>query len=352
MVLTNYEHDPLLDLDPWVGQRSCTYRFVLSNRVTGELLGDVTPIKTANLSHDTGRTIKRRLTLTLGVQDMEWVDPLTDIVSVYMVFPNDVSYALGTYMFTDSSRQVFTSGRIGELVLNDLMFLVDQQIDTGINGVGMGVGTVIGTVLTDLDVTWIAEPSPYTSAEAWGIGVTRGSILESLSLSGDYFSPWFDHENVLRFIRSFNPAEQIPDLDLDAGNQVLRSQIIENDNLLTAPNKFIVVSNNSSNSNIPVAATAVVPANAPNSIPNRGFAITETVDLQLSDNGQAAAVANGLVNRQTLYEQVMLATAPDPRYDSYTVVHWRGDLWLDLSWSLDLIEGASMSHLFRRGYSG
>lgn len=350
MVLTNYGHDPLLDLDPWVGQRSCTYRFVLSNRVTGELLGDIYPIKTANLSHDTSRTIKRRLTLTLGVADMAAVNPITDVVSVYMVFPGDVSYALGTYMFTDSSRQVFTSGRIGNMVLNDFMFLVDQQLTVGVNGVGVGVGDVLEVTLKDLGIVFTAEASPYVLAEAWGIGTTRGSILESISVSGDYFSPWFDHENVLRFIRTFNPIDQIPDLDLDAGNQVMRSQIVETDNLLTAPNTFVVVSNNADNPDIPVVATAVVPVNAPNSVANRGFAITEVMDLQLSNLAQAQAVATGLVNRRTLYEQVALTTAPDPRYDSYTVVNWQGDLWLDLSWSLNLEEGSPMTHTFRKAY--
>lgn len=350
MVLTNYEHDPLLDLDPWVGQRTCTYRFVLSNRVTGELLGDIYPIKTANLSHDTSRTIKRRLTLTLGVADMAAMNPITDVVSVYMVFPGDVTYALGTYMPTDSSRQVFTSGRIGDMVLNDFMFLVDQQLTVGINGVGAGAGDVLEVVLRDLGIAFTADASPYVLAEAWGIGTTRGSILESISISADYFSPWFDHNNVLRFIRTFNPVDQIPDLDLDAGNQVMRSQIVETDNLLTAPNTFVVVSNNATNSDFPVVATAVVPANAPNSVANRGFAITEVVDLQLSNLAQAQAVATGLMNRRTIYEQVVLATAPDPRYDSYTVVNWQGDLWLDLSWSLNLEEGSPMMHTFRKGY--
>lgn len=352
MVLTNYAHDPLLDLDPWVGQRSCTYRFALTDAVTGEHLGDIHPIRAASLSHDTSRTIKRQLRMALGVADMRAVSPISDRIRVYMVFGDGTEYPLGKYMFTDASRQVFTSGRLGDMVLNDEMFLIDQQISAGINGIGFGVPLVIQTVLSGLPIEFELEPAPFECAESWGLGTHRGSILESLAVSGDLFSPWFDNNGVLQFIRTFNPADKIPDLDLDAGNQVMRTGIVETDDLLTAPNVFIVTSNNPADRTAPIVGRASVPATAPNSVANRGFEIPQVETLQLSNQQQASAVAQGLANRNTIFERVNLSTAPDPRYDSYTVVYWQGDLWLDLAWNLTLSEGSPMDHTFRRSYRG
>lgn len=349
--LTTLPHDPLLDLDPWVGQRQCTFRFNLINRLTGENLGEVTPLRGASLTHDTTRTIKRQLSIALGVADTAAVNTVTDLIAVTMVFPNGQEYPLGEYMFTDDGRQVFTSGKLGREALNDQMFLVDQQITEGITGVGRPVVDVIADVLASLPITYTLEAGTFISTGAWGIGTNRGQILEALALSGDYFSPWFDNTGVLRFIRTFDPANSIPSMNFDVGNKVIRDSILEDDDLLTAPNTFIVVSNASETPDVEVVGRAEVPSNAPHSVTNRGFVIAEVLNLQLSNILQAQAVAEGLVNRQTIFERVNLTTAPDPRHDSYDVIRWQDDLWLELAWSMSLVEGGQMNHLLRKSYS-
>jgi hypothetical protein len=358
-LVTNFPHDPLLDLEPWVGQRQASFRFERSNGVTGEKLSDIHPLRGASLSHDTSRVIKRQLTLSLGVVDTSLINPVTDRINPFMVFPNGAEYPLGRYMFTDASRQVFssgipsphTAGGLANMTLNDEMFLVDQQIEKGINAVGESVVTAITRVLQDVDADYDLEATPYQAAEAWSIGTSRGSILESLSVSGDYFSPWFGNDSKLHFIRTFDPATKVPDLDYDAHNQVLRDAILETDDLLTAPNRFIVVSNAADDPDAEVVGTADVPSTAPHSITNRGFVIPQVENLQLSDATQATAVAQGLAQRFTVFERVGLTTPPDPRLDSYNVIRWQGDNWLELAWTMELEEGAAMSHLLRKSYS-
>jgi hypothetical protein len=357
--VTNFPHDPLLDLEPWVGQRQASFRFERTDGVTGERLGEIHPLRGASLSHDTSRVIKRQLTLALGVVDTSVINPVSDRINPFMVFPNGAEYPLGRYLFTDASRQVFTSGipsphtagGLANMTLNDEMFLVDQQIEKGINAVGVGVLDAITQVLEAVDVNYVLESSPYQSAEAWSIGTARGSILESLSVSGDYFSPWFGHDGKLHFIRTFDPANKVPDLDFDAHNQVLRDAILETDDLLTAPNRFIVVSNAADDPDTEVVGTADVPSTAPHSISNRGFVIPQVENLQLSDTAQANAVAQGLANRFTLFERVGLTTPPDPRLDSYNVIRWQEENWLELAWTMELEEGGAMSHLLRKAYS-
>lgn len=356
--LTTLPHDPLLDLDPWVGQRQCTFRFDLHNGLTGEQLGQITPIRGASLTHDTTRTIKRQLSLSLGVADTAAINVVTDRVSVIMVFPGGREYPLGVYMFTDAPRQVFTSappgthtaGGLGSPALNDEMFLVDQQITEGVNAVGLSSNTAIQRVLLGLPIDYTLDPSPYQSVESWSVGTNRGQILEALCVTGDYFSPWFGNDGKLHFIRTFDPAMSIPAFDFDVGNKVIREPILETDDLLTAPNTFVVISNSATDPNVAVVGTASVPVTAPHSVVNRGFQVTSVQTLQLSDNLQATATAQGLANRQTVFERVSLTTAPDPRHDSYDVIRWQGELWLELAWSMALVEGGAMNHLLRKSY--
>jgi hypothetical protein len=367
MTLTTIPHDPLLDLDPYVGQRQATFRFARVNGLTGEVLADVTPQRSqqnreasgtfsygsgARLSHDTTSTIKRRLNLSLGEEDMAAVNVVTDRIDVFMVFPSGVEYPLGRYMFINPSRQVFTSGTLGNMELADEMFLVDQQITTGINGVGSLVIDSIKDTLAGLPIEFTVESSPYLSSDAWGPGTGRGQVLDGLALAGDYLSPWFGNDGKLHFIRGFNPANKVPDLDFDFGNKVARGGILETDDLLTAPNRFVVISNQSTlSTDTPITATFDVPPSAPHSISNRGFVIASVNYLAVTDSVQALGIAKNLSQRNTPLERVGLVTAPDPRHDSYNVIQWQGSKWMELAWDMDLTEGGTMNHILQKTYT-
>lgn len=349
-LLTTFPHDPLLDLAPWVGQRQATFRFQRFNGVTGEELGEIYPLRGATLSHETTRITKRQLNMDLGVLDTAEINTLTDRIRVFMVFPNGAEYPMGVYMFSDGSRQLYTSGQIGTMALADEMFLVDQQITAGISGAGFATAAVIQQVLEGLPIRYEMEPSQYMSMESWGSGTNRGQILEQLSISGDYFSPWFDNQGTLQFIRTFDPADKLPDFDFDAHNNVIREPIILTDDLIQAPNRFQVNSTASNDLNQEVSATFDVPPTAPHSVARRGFVVASVSNLPLSDSSQAAAVAEGLARRQTVFERVTLTTAPDPRHDSYNVIRWHGEKWLEIGWSMSLMAGGAMSHLLRKVY--
>jgi hypothetical protein len=351
--VTNFPEDPVLDLEPWVGQRQCTFRFDRINGVTGEVLGQIYPIRGATLTHDTTRTIKRQLNLALGVTDAESINVITDRILVFMVFPDGTEYPLGRYMFTDESKQFFTSGLLGSVALNDEMFLVDQQITKGIVGDQRPTMDVVQEVLNALPITYVMEPSALPALGSWSVGTGRGSIVEALAKVGDYFSPWFGNDTEMHWIRSFNPGDgRLPDMDFDHGNKVLRAGIVQTSDLITAPNKFVVISNSPVDPTTPVVGEAFVSPSAPHSIANRGFEVPETQDLQLADAIQAIAVAQNLANRQTIFERVTLSTAPDPRHDSYNVIRWQEELWLELAWSMALVEGGAMGHLLRKAYTG
>lgn len=349
--LTNLAHDPILDLDPWVGQRSVSYRFERINSATLGTLGALTPTRDATMSHNAASTISRTVSMNLGVSDTENINPLTERVDIYMTFPG-VEYPLGRFVYTDESKQLWTSGSLGSMSLVDQMFVVDQPLTQGYNAYGKSSMAAIQDVMSAYPSFRLSmEASSYQSAESWGIGASRGSVLQSLALSGDYFSPWFGNDGNLHFIRSFDPATRIPDFDWDSNRVVMRAGITDTSDILTAPNRFIVISNNAANSRSAVVGTAEVPISAPHSIANRGFAITQVSNLQLYDATQAQAVAENLAQRQTVFERVQMSTAPDPRHDSYNVIRWQGSLWLEIAWSLQLSAGGKMTHTLRKSYT-
>ena len=348
---TLYDFDPLFDLQDGVGVRAATFAFDLVNGVTGEKRGSIKPLVGATLSHDTNSTIKRRLSMALGVTDTATINTVSDRVLVYMVI-NGTRWPLGRYMFTNKASQFFSSGRLSNVTLVDEMFLVDQPIEAGINGNGKLVSAVIEETIADLPVVLgDLDLSLFTSVESWSIGTNRGNVLQSLSVTGDYFSPWFGNDAKLHFIRSFDPAKVEPQFNYDTGNQVFRSGIVETDELLTAPNRVIVVSNASSRPQDAVVGVADVASNAPNSIQNRGFVIPVVFNLQVATAAQATIVAAGLAQRMTIFEQVSLSTPPDPRHDSYDVILWQGEKWLELSWTMNLMEGGAMTHTLRKSYT-
>jgi hypothetical protein len=347
---------PVLNLSAALGQMNYTYRFALSDAVSGIELGDVQPIRTGSIRHDTGSTTKRTVDLQLGKADTAAINTATDRISIFMQIPgasnpdrSDGEWPLGRYQFVDDAQAQYTSGYLSNPQLSDEMFLVDQEIIKGISGVGQAIPIVIAMVITGLPITADIEPSPFTSADAWAIGARRGQILETLSVNGDYFSPWFDNLGRLRFIRTFDPATAVPDIDFDAGYRIIRESISRVNDLLSAPNTIIVISNGPANST-PVVGIATVPVNAPNSVANRGFAIPRSYDMQLSNIGQAQAVAQGLAQRQSIFETATLATPADPRHDGYTVIHWQGDNWLELAWNMPLRAGEPMTHTMRRAF--
>jgi hypothetical protein len=352
-MLTTLPFNSQFDLDPWVGQRSSTFTFERINGLTGEHLGFVTPLRNATLSHDTNRTIKRQLNINFGAADAAAMTPLTDRIDLTMIAGDGTSWPLGRYMFTDDTDKLTTSGHIDDMVLNDEMFLVDQEIVSGIDAATKSIPIVVQQIMQELGIPQQVESSPFMSAQSWSAGAMRGQILEALSVSGDYFSPWFDNNKKFRMIRSFNPSTQVPQFDFDAGNQVIRDSITHSSNLLTSPNRFLVTSNtNTGGNSLPISAVATVPPTAPHSFANRGFYITQSVNIQLTDSNQAQAVAENLANRFTVFETATLSTALDPRHDSYDVINWQGDLWLELGWNMNLTSGGVMTHVMRKAYTG
>lgn len=333
------------------GQRVESFQFTLINGLTNEPLRELTPERGSapSLSHDTTSSVKRRLTLQLGVNDTASVNVLTDRITPYMTV-NGVTYPLGRYMFTSPTITVSTGGNRGQYTLLDEGFIIDQQLERGYNA-STGVRDAILGILEDLPLQGIdVASSPYLASGSFSAGQTRGQAIEAYATQGDYFSYWMGNDSLFHMIRTIDPALEIPDFDFDAGFRVVRDSISETSDIIDAPNKFIVVSNSNEATEVPIVGVYEVPSTAPFSIFQRGFTIPKTQDIQAATQIQATAAARNLGIRSTVFERVTMNTMLDPRHDSYNVIRWAGENWLELSWTMTLTPGGPMQHTMRKAY--
>lgn len=353
-----------LDFSNALSQRSATFSFTLVEAASNGFKQTLTPYADTvpQLSHDTTRTVKRQLNVALGPADVGKVDTIRDRVLVSMVLPDGSVYPLGRYMFTDNTRALYTSGTLGALTLTDEMFLLDQPLSTAFpsqaqliaNGSSTtSVSSLIRQLIAGypgLDI--VIEATNLNTNTSWAQGTTAGQVLGDLASLGDYFPTWFGNDTILHAVRTFDPATKVPDLDWDAYPHVYADTVTETDDLLSAPNRIIVVSNNltSDTQHGPVMGSYDVPASAPHSIQNRGFVVPDIRQVQVDSEEQAAAMARSIGIQQTVYQRTTVTTFPDPRHDSYDVVRWQGENWLELAWSMDLIEGGNMTHTMRKTY--
>lgn len=350
-MLTNFPVDPYLDLPAYRGQRIERYTFEWRNGVTNELLGYLTPEKSPapSLSHDTGSAIKRRLTLNLGTFDTSRIDPITDRVLPFVTI-GDTTYPLGRYMFTNESDLKSTSGSRGSFTLLDEGFIIEQELDAGFYST-LTCDSAILALLAGLPLRGIRiEPTQYDAVGSFSVGTNRGQAMSAYATQGDYFPYWLANDGLVRMIRTIDPGNAVPDFDFDAGFKVRRDTIHFESDVITAFNRFVVIGNSAEASTSDIVGVYDVPPTAPHSIAKRGFAIQSTETLQIGTLQQATAMARNIGIQSTVYERISLATAFDPRHDSYNVIHFEGSNWLELSWQAELIPGGAMQHTMRKAY--
>lgn len=388
--LVTEESDPFFDFT-LQSLRTATWKFVRVEALTGIIGGELHPIRESppNLSHDTTRSVKRTITITLDVEDTAAFDGIRDRIHVSMILGDGREFPLGVYMAADVSAIPTTRGNLSTIALVDEMFVLTQKISTSF-GVTLSTsnlsspdGVTQGSVylalqrfldryqlfnpVVELGPTTDGQPRPYArprgverniaysefvSSGSWQAGTDGTSVINDLAVQGDYFTPWMGNDGTFRMIRTLDPETMAPTLDFDEMDNVIRDSITRSDDLLDAPNRIVVTSNSGSGASAqgPVVGTYDVPNSAPYSIQNRGFVIADVSSRQISTSTQANAVARNIALTQNVVERVELSTPPDPRHDSYDIIRWEGVLWLETGWSMTLAEGASMRHTMQRIY--
>ena len=352
--------DDILNLGQHIGQRTTGYKFYLSD-FAGTQLGEIHPSMdaSATISHDSTTTVSRKVQgLTLVGSEAMAFNPLQHRVSITMEIAGVGEFPMGRFMATDHVSSPYIDGTTGldsvilPLALVDEMAIVDQRMSDSY----LAKGKITSECIRDLlDQLPIDEPdieiSPSTCSGAWSIGSSRATALSDMAATGGYFLPWFGNSGRLKMIQAFDPANRTPSVDWDMNDFVVRNSITVTDETVSAPNMFIVISNNTGTSGEAYVGTYEIPSSAPHSIANRGYKVPAVKDVQVTSSEYARLYARAWGIQETVAERLEVSTPPDPRHDGFTVVRFGGQQWMEIGWTLTLKASGPMRHILRRAYS-
>ena len=349
----------LLDLEG-IGQRASEVRFDVLNQTLG-LIGtiDVDSSNPARIGNNTSATIKRTVSgVELPASVQADIDPFGDRLRPMWILENGDEYPLGVFILGGIDRKRWEWGLDADVTGVDQLLILDQPLE---RSVGYPVGYPIYDALVEL---FDAANVPAFSIDpgigtllanpiVWAAGDdTTLKVINDLAALAGAYAAYFDNSGTGRVTLVPDLAASIPTLIYDSGGRILDGSMVETDNALEAPNRFIVIE--SGNPDTPIVGVYDIPDDAPNSALNRGFVVSSVIaeqglgtELEARTRARAAAAqASGT------YEWVQFSSPPDPRHDTFDPVLYLGSLYRELAWSLPLREGSEMSHDLRRVYGG
>lgn len=350
--------DQLLDLDG-IRQRTDRFRFDLEDQ-GGAVIGELTPqaASTPSITNDMMRRVPRTLDgLQLSPSDAAAVDIFRDRVRPVMILQNGAEFSLGRFLWGDDSRPLRSWGLERRSSLLDRSFILDQDIGRPL-GVGRGGSLGLAALATVLDVITLDEivsdgiDAPAGAPMAWPPSTTRAGILGDIHPQLGVLPVFFDREDRLNFRAVPETATAQPSLIYEAGGRIVADSIVLANDLLRAPNRYVVY--DSSGSGAPVLGRWDIPDSAPHSIANRGFPVVLTQSMQgIGDARRAFWAARSLAqsDRANVFETIEWSSTLDPRHDSYDVVQVLGQVYLEIAWRMTLRSGGLMTHKARRVYS-
>lgn len=346
----------LIDFDG-APMRQETVRFDVldaAHNVIGEVKPSKTPVPT--ITNRTARTIKRTLAgLLFPAGEANDLNVFTDRIRPRWVIEGDSSiYHLGVFLFADRSALTRSYGSDLTTQLVDQTFIIDQPIAESIS---LGIGTPVATAASDLAAAAAvpavtADPSSVTLQRpaVWPGGTSLYKVLADLCTLAAFLPPHFDNDGTLRLVDAPDPETATATRSYPPGSPIVDPSIVISDDVLTAPNRWIVVDTGATGA--PISGSYELPPSAPHSQFNRGFYVTRYITQQglMSPGAADAAAKAAAVSDESALELASFTTAADPRHDTYDVIAFNGRRWLENSWTLRLASGGTQDHAMRALY--
>jgi len=349
--------DPLLDIAPWVGTIKASFQWELVTRGSLAQLGEIHPMRdvTPRMENQTSRAIKRSVSnVVLPPDEVADIDLFNDRVRVAMVLEDGRRTSLGVFMFLAPAKQISSRPIPLATRLVDQGWQLDQKTKDTFGVVAGGsplaaLRTVIAQAGFTEDQLQI-EGSDATTGDpiSWQAGTSRARIANDLARLSAYYSVYFDRDGKL-IARPVNELQFSPTVEyLPVDSRVFADSIEETTTLLEAPNVYVVVNNGATADS--VHAEFYVPSDAPHSVANTGFERAEVIRMQgIPSTAAALEIAKARAFQSPGdFRRVTLTSPPDPRHDTYDFVLWDGELWREVSWSMELRSGGAMRHELRK----
>lgn len=348
----------LLDLDQ--PARAEGFRFDLldqSNSVQGVLTVDAS--SAVSIEHNTNRTIKRTMSgLRLAVAEAVQINGATDRVQPVMVLADGSEWPLGVFVFLDLPRARTAAGVVVTASLCDMGFKLDQAVGFNVTvPPSSPVRDWLILFLTQARVEWykIAATGATTGATpmVWKASDTWAKVITDLAAVAGFHSPVFTHRGVCQIVPP-PPASDVADPDVYylQGQRIIDGSIVETDDTIDAPNRYVCVDTGGSTTEAPIAGAYVIPDAAPHSYAKRGYYVTKTVERQGVGSVDAAVLYAAAAYFQSRFtEGVNFSTPIDPRHDTWNVFGYAGGIYREQTWKIDAKPGGLMAHEGRRTYA-
>lgn len=344
--------NPLLDLDPGIGEIRAMWRFRVLDRGL-ELIGTVKPLAATGISAAVGGSIKRRINgVIFNETDLRDLNLYQDRIQPVYALEDGTEWACGVYLFTDAAKNVGTYTSTMAVTLMDQDYLLDQvtQESFGLPNAG-SIVPAVHVLLDQANIVHRIVPESATATVAdpvnWPAGTSRLKIITDLSKLAGWLPPYFDNRGVFVLRQPPDIDRVIPDHTY-APNRVAYSTMITDENLLTAPNVYTVIGSGPSQGEI--VASAEVDAALSYSVQNRGYKIISISRPQgLTSTEQAQQMANAQAAAGAGYRGVRFTGPPDPRHDLFDTVDFLGTTYRETGWELGFAPGAAHSHTITLG---
>lgn len=352
--------NPLLDLDPGIGQVACSVRFDICSAASPASLPVIHPPRAdMQIVNNPSAAVKRILrNFEVLPEEADQIDLFRDRVCPKLVLEDGTVWPLGEFLFVTEEFTVATSGRPLRTTLFDQTWLLTLN---RVNHFGVQEGGDPVSAIAQLAYEVPAlDPERFLiyqdgqvplldSPVSWPSGTSRMQMMNELAELAGYFSPYFDnHGNfVVRPIGDLAPSDDAHRYD-STHPRIVAGTYVKNPNRLQAPNVYVALNSGSQGGEI--AGTYRIPSDEPNSVENRGIEIPEVIRSQ-GPNSAATAVSIAQARAMSdpkSYGQAQFTSPPDPRHDTYDVVVVDGDVYWEADWSMDLKPGGAHVHNLRR----
>jgi hypothetical protein len=346
------------------GARTLDFRYEQLDRFNHKL-ADITGMITASVSQDASADVKRTAQFVLR-DGYDAIDYLSDRIKPYvrLQMPDNgwVEWPQGVYLLSSPTKSLATNGEVTRSVeAYDQLVVIsaDAVSDRYSIPAGQRFAAAIGALLDGSGITAAITPSDLALPVTWDYeaGTSKLTILTDMLSAMNYRSPWFDESGTLICEPYVLPVQRgIGYTYATDSTSMIVGQVDQSYDLFNIPNKWTLVVSDTDQGSFSSTFINSDPT-SPTSTVSRGRTIMSF------DSGQSAAdqaTLDALVKKTAyessqVYESVAFSSGLMPFHSNADIIAMTvGDLTLssakfeELSWSMDLKVGGSMSHTVRR----
>jgi hypothetical protein len=343
-------------LDDVPGQAQSDVRFELVSQSLISI-GTLHTLSASGISASTQGAVKRTLSgVVISQAELNDINPFTDRVRPWWQLGDGSQWPLGVYCFAAMPRRVSSFVDTLAATMLDQGFLLDQENEQTVSIPARGliidmVESLLDSSAIPIDMRTLPSNSDTKVFEpiAWPAVTHKTAILDECSQMGGWLPHYFDNNG--RFVLRAPPniEYQAPDIIYPIeGSTMAAGSVVENDNLLDAPNVYRVVGSGVAGGEI--VGVARVNADLPYSVENRKFIVPKTVEMQgLSSNNQAQQMAEQLAASAPGFQEVSFEAIADPRHDLFMLVGYGPNTYREVGFDLKFGPGGPMTHNLTQG---